>query len=127
MAEKQDFWRDNRDIRDNYYEGELIVPANEKHIHATTKEGALEKIKSILQNDLFLLKDYLKNVIEYEAKSKEELQKELEEYNKNRPFSKVKSLGTPHHRKYSSLDSLKEVIKNCKKRIYELDIQKERD
>lgn len=40
-------YKDNRDIRDNRYEGDLVVECSE----GVSKEEALRKIKTIIQND----------------------------------------------------------------------------
>ena len=50
-------FRDNRGIRDMRYEGELIVPCDDRR--AVSKEEALSKIKNILENDKKLSEDVI--------------------------------------------------------------------
>lgn len=51
-------YKDNRDIRDRGYKGELIIESNDEF--AVSKDEALEKMKSILIGD----RDYAQSIID---------------------------------------------------------------
>lgn len=79
---KFEYWVDNRDVRDKFYKGPLIIPYDETNVRhkrvigQITMDEAINTIKNILTNDLKTLEGSIENQIKL-IKERENTKPEL--------------------------------------------------
>lgn len=122
-------YRDNRDIRDRGYEGDLIVPCDTKgnFYFPVSEQQALETMRTIIENDLTSINEYYIKLLQYELDSEKAVfETTFSDYTSAKFFdfvrSKIRDGFKFEHReakdKYLTLEEFNSIVQKYMSLIY---------